>query len=107
MLIRKPIKELLEELDPDQFWQIHCATIVNTRAISGVVRGLRDQADLKLKGRNEILTVSRNFSICSNKCSVRCCSGTSPGLQLLWVARAHANTRRKLPASINGGLNVH
>lgn len=62
VLIRKPIKELLEELDPKQFWQIHRATIVNTRAIAGVVRGLRDQADLKLKGRNEILTVSRNFT---------------------------------------------
>ena len=62
VLIRKPIKELLEELDPKQFWQIHRATIVNTRAIAGVIRGLRDQADLKLKGRNEILTVSRNFT---------------------------------------------
>ncbi len=62
VLIRKPIKELLEELDPRQFWQIHRATIVNTRAIAGVVRGPRDQADLKLKGRPETLTVSRNFT---------------------------------------------
>lgn len=62
VLIRKPIKELLEELDPEQFWQIHRATIVNTRAIAGVVRGLRDQADLKVKGRPETLTVSRNFT---------------------------------------------
>ncbi len=62
VLIRKPIKELLEELDPARFWQIHRASIVNTRAIAGVVRGLRDQADLKLKGRPEILTVSRAFT---------------------------------------------
>lgn len=62
VLIRKPIKELLAELDPRQFWQVHRATIVNTRAIAGVVRGLRDQADLKLKGRPEALTVSRNFT---------------------------------------------
>ena len=62
VLIRKPIKELLEELDPKQFWQIHRATVVNTRAIAGVVRGLRDQADLKLKNRAETLTVSRNFT---------------------------------------------
>lgn len=62
VLIRKPIKELLDELDPKQFWQIHRATVVNTRAIAGVVRGLRDQADLKLKGRPETLTVSRNFT---------------------------------------------
>lgn len=62
VLIRKPIKELLAELDPNQFWQIHRATIVNTKAIAGVVRGLRDQADLKLKTRPETLTVSRNFT---------------------------------------------
>ena len=62
VLIRKPIKELLDELDPKQFWQIHRATVVNTRAIAGVVRGMRDQADLKLKNRAETLTVSRNFT---------------------------------------------
>ena len=62
VLIRKPIKELLDELDPQQFWQVHRATVVNTRAIAGVVRGMRDQADLKLKGRTETLTVSRNFT---------------------------------------------
>ncbi|MBL0122087.1 MAG: response regulator transcription factor [Betaproteobacteria bacterium] len=62
VLIRKPIKELLAELDPKQFWQIHRATVVNTRAIAGVVRGERDQADLRLKGRSETLTVSRNFT---------------------------------------------
>ncbi len=62
VLVRKPIKELLEELDPNRFWQIHRATIVNTRAIAGVTRGLRDQADLKLKSRTETLTVSRNFT---------------------------------------------
>lgn len=62
VLIRKPIKELLEELDPERFWQIHRSTIVNTRAIAGVIRGLRDQADLKLVARPETLTVSRNFT---------------------------------------------
>jgi DNA-binding LytR/AlgR family response regulator len=62
VLIRKPIKDLLAELDPRQFWQIHRATVVNTRAIAGVVRGERDQADLKLRGRPETLTVSRNFT---------------------------------------------
>jgi DNA-binding LytR/AlgR family response regulator len=62
VLIRKPIKELVEELDPERFWQIHRATIVNTLCIAGVVRGLRDQADLKLKDRPETLTVSRNYT---------------------------------------------
>lgn len=62
VLVRKPIKELLAELDPGLFWQIHRSTIVNAHAIVGVTRGLRDQAELKLKGRNEALTVSRNFT---------------------------------------------
>ena len=62
VLVRKPIKELLGELDPNRFWQIHRSTIVNTHSIAGVTRGLRDQADLKLKGRPETLTVSRNFT---------------------------------------------
>lgn len=62
VLIRKPIKELLDELDPDKFWQIHRSTLVNTHQIAGVVRGLRDQADLKLKSRPEVLTVSRAYT---------------------------------------------
>ncbi|MEO8937987.1 MAG: LytTR family DNA-binding domain-containing protein [Burkholderiaceae bacterium] len=60
-LIRKPIKELACELDGSRFWQIHRATIVNTRTIAGVVRGLKDSADLKLKNRPETLTVSRAY----------------------------------------------
>ena len=60
-LIRKPIKELVAELDGTRFWQIHRATIVNTRSIAGVIRGQKDSADLKLKGRPETLTVSRAY----------------------------------------------
>ena len=60
-LIRKPIKELVAELDGTRFWQIHRATIVNTRSIAGVVRGLKDSADLKLKNRPETLIVSRAY----------------------------------------------
>ena len=44
VLVRKPIKELLGELDPNRFWQIHRSTIVDTHSIAGVTRGLRDQA---------------------------------------------------------------
>ena len=61
-LIRKPIKELLDELDPDKFWQVHRATIVNVEAIAAVRRGLKDQAEIALKGRREVLIVSRNFT---------------------------------------------
>ena len=61
-LIRKPIKELLDELDPDKFWQVHRATIVNVEAIASVRRGLKDQAEIALKGHRETLLVSRNFT---------------------------------------------
>ncbi|MBL0142394.1 MAG: response regulator transcription factor [Betaproteobacteria bacterium] len=61
-LIRKPIKELLGELDAEKFWQVHRATIVNVDAIASVRRGLKDQAEIALKGRRETLLVSRNFT---------------------------------------------
>jgi len=61
-LIKTPIKELLEGLDPDKFWQIHRSAIVNVKAIETVTRDFRGQAQVKVKGRKEILTVSRPFS---------------------------------------------
>jgi DNA-binding LytR/AlgR family response regulator len=61
-LIRKPIKELLEELDPAKFWQVHRATIVNVDHIASVRRGLKDQAEIALKDHGETLVVSRAFT---------------------------------------------
>jgi DNA-binding LytR/AlgR family response regulator len=61
-LIRKPIKELLEELDPAKFWQVHRATIVNVDAIAAVRRGLKDQAEIALRDHRETLIVSRAFT---------------------------------------------
>jgi len=61
-LIRKPIKELLDELDPHQFWQIHRSTLVNTQAIAGVTRDLRGRQLVSVKGHNEKLEVSRSFT---------------------------------------------
>ncbi len=60
-LIRKPIRELLDELDPAKFWQVHRATIVNVDAIASVRRGLKDQAEIALRDRTETLVVSRAF----------------------------------------------
>ena len=62
VLIRKPIKELLDELDPEKFWQVHRATVVNVDAIASVRRGMKDQAEIGLKGSAETLVVSRNFT---------------------------------------------
>ncbi|MFI4925355.1 MAG: LytR/AlgR family response regulator transcription factor, partial [Vicinamibacteria bacterium] len=61
-LIRKTIKELYDELDREQFWQVHRGTIVNLRAIAKVERDWRDQPLLTLKDRAEKLTVSRTFA---------------------------------------------
>jgi DNA-binding LytR/AlgR family response regulator len=61
-LIRKPIKELVEELDPDQFWQIHRATIVNVKAINGITRDFRGRQLVQLKNHPEKLEVSRNYT---------------------------------------------
>ena len=61
-LIRKPIRELLEELDPAKFWQIHRATIVNVDCIASVKRGLKDQAEITLRDHGETLVVSRAFT---------------------------------------------
>ncbi len=60
-LIRKTIKELSEELDPSQFWQIHRATIVNVTKIDKVSRSLTGRGVVKLKDRPELLTVSRSY----------------------------------------------
>lgn len=61
-LIRKPIKELVEELDPEQFWQIHRSTIVNAKAIAGITRDFRGRQLVLVKGSNEKLEVSRNYT---------------------------------------------
>ncbi len=61
-LIRKPIKELFDELDSETFWQVHRGTIVNLRAIARVDRDWRDQPVITLKDRAEKLTVSRTFA---------------------------------------------
>ena len=61
-LIRKPLREMLDELDPNVFWQIHRGTIVNVNAIGGVTRDFRGDATVKVKNHKEQLKVSRPFS---------------------------------------------
>jgi len=61
-LIRKPIKELVEELDANQFWQIHRSTLVNTQAIAGVTRDMRGRQIVSVRGHPEKLEVSRSFN---------------------------------------------
>jgi DNA-binding LytR/AlgR family response regulator len=61
-LIRKPIKELIDELDPDEFWQIHRATLVRVDAVEQVSRNFRGQQIVHVKGSEEKLEVSRSFN---------------------------------------------
>ena len=61
-LIRKPLKELVDELDPNQFWQIHRSTLVNAASIAGVTRDFRGRMLVKLKSRPETLLVSDSYT---------------------------------------------
>jgi DNA-binding LytR/AlgR family response regulator len=61
-LIRKPIKELVDELDPQLFWQIHRSTLVNARAIDGITRDFRGRQLVGVKGLGEKLEVSRSYT---------------------------------------------
>jgi len=60
-LIRKPIRELLDELPDDQFWQIHRRTIVRVAAIERAVRNDAGQLELHLRGLDRTFAVSRTF----------------------------------------------
>ncbi|MCE4556423.1 LytR/AlgR family response regulator transcription factor [Roseateles cellulosilyticus] len=59
-LIRKPLKELIDELDPQQFWQIHRSTLVNVNAIASVSRDFRGRMQIKLKHGTETLLVAES-----------------------------------------------
>jgi len=61
-LIRKSLKELLDELDPQRFWQVHRATVVNLDAVASVGRSLTGQVVLRLKDRSETLQVSQPYA---------------------------------------------
>ena len=60
-LIRTPLKELITQLDATHFAQVHRAVVVNLRAISHVTRSENETANIHLKGRSEVLPVSRNY----------------------------------------------
>ena len=60
-LIRTPLKELVDQLDPAHFVQVHRSVVVNRRAISHVTRGVNETATIHLKGRAEVLPVSRSY----------------------------------------------
>ena len=62
LLIRKTLKELADELDPNEFWRIHRSTLVRVDAIAEVTRDERGRQMLKVRGFPSALEVSRNHS---------------------------------------------
>jgi DNA-binding LytR/AlgR family response regulator len=60
-VIRTPLKELICQLDPDLFAQVHRSVVVNLSSIARVVRNANETADIHLKGRSDVLPVSRSY----------------------------------------------
>jgi DNA-binding LytR/AlgR family response regulator len=60
-LVRTPLKELLAQLDPEQFVQVHRSVVVNLRSVHHVARHDNETAEIHLKARPEVLPVSRNY----------------------------------------------
>jgi DNA-binding LytR/AlgR family response regulator len=60
-VIRTPLKELAAQLDPEQFVQVHRSVVVNLRSIAHVTRSENETADIHLRGRKDVLPVSRTY----------------------------------------------
>lgn len=60
-VVRMALKDLATQLDPGQFAQVHRSVIVNLRSISHLRRHDNETAEIHLKGRKEVLPVSRNY----------------------------------------------
>ena len=61
-LIRTPLKDLVAELDPDRFWQVHRSTVVNLDWVASVLREDAERQFVILKSRPERLPISRQFT---------------------------------------------
>jgi DNA-binding LytR/AlgR family response regulator len=60
-IIRTPLKELVRQLDPEIFWQIHRSIIVRATAIDRVQKDALGHCHAKLKGSKEVLPVSAAY----------------------------------------------
>lgn len=61
-VVRTPLKDLLDQLDPEQFVKVHRSVVVNLRAIAHVTRLDNETAEIHLKGRGDVLPVSRGYT---------------------------------------------
>ncbi len=62
LLLRTPLKELLVQLDKDQFWQVHRGTVVNARQVVSAHHDLTGKVKLSLRDRTEKVAVSRSYT---------------------------------------------
>lgn len=62
LLLRTPLKELIEQLDAEQFWQVHRGTVVNAKQIVSAHHDLLGKVTLSLKDRPEKVAVSRSYA---------------------------------------------
>ena len=61
-LVRASLRELLPQLDPATFWQVHRGTVVQVRAITTAKREESGKVTLTLRGRPERLVASRLYA---------------------------------------------
>jgi DNA-binding LytR/AlgR family response regulator len=61
-LLKRTLKELMADLDPDRFWQVHRSTLVNVREIDSVTADELGHREIRLKGHPDRLEVSRSFA---------------------------------------------
>ena len=62
LLLRTPLKDLIAQLDPEQFWQVHRGSVVNVRQIAAAHHDLLGKVTLSLRDRPEKLAVSRGYA---------------------------------------------
>ncbi len=62
LLLRTPLKELIAQLDPEQFWQIHRGTVVSVNQIANAKHDLLGRVTLTLRERSETISVSRSYA---------------------------------------------
>jgi DNA-binding LytR/AlgR family response regulator len=62
LLLRTPLKDLIVQLDAEQFWQVHRGTVVNVRQVVSAHHDLLGKVSLNLRDRPEKVPVSRSYA---------------------------------------------
>jgi DNA-binding LytR/AlgR family response regulator len=61
LLIRTPIVELLPQLDPERFWQVHRSTVINLDHLAGTRRDELSRLYIRMRGHPREFPVSRAY----------------------------------------------